>query len=205
MKHVNEAYTVLLKAEEDIQEVMRRALSEQCYGDVAQIAALAEDFKSLLQSEHVEGNQQNRPKSNQRNASSSRGRTHRKPVMHRTSHAKERYPKFERDGEKLIKIGWSKKEKKIYEHRAPKEAVICFHKQMTNKKDPNTTFTMDEILPVPDTNGGEVPSYQAYLALAWLRDCGVVRRKGRDGYIYSERSIDEESIKELWTALPERE
>ena len=205
MKHVKEAYTVLLKAEEDIQMVLRQALSEQCYGDVAQIAALAENFKSLLQSEHAEDNQRNRVQPNQRNASSRRGRTHRKPVIYRASRVKESYPKFERDGEKLVKIGWSKKEKKIYEHRAPKEAVICFHKQLTNKKDPNTTFTMDEILPVPDTNGGEVPSYQAYLALAWLRDCGLVRRKGRDGYIYTERSTDEESINKIWTALPERE
>ena len=45
------------------------------------------------------------------------------------------------------------------------------------------TFTMEDVLPLFDADSGrEVPSYQAYLVLAWLRSAGVVVQHGRQGY-----------------------
>ena len=41
---------------------------------------------------------------------------------------------------------------------------------------------MDELLPVLGDDGQEIPSYQAYLALSFLRERGIVTQVGRSGY-----------------------
>src|SRR4051794_31882715 len=56
--------------------------------------------------------------------------TSRQAVVSATSVTHERrakvgdtYPKFFRRGDELVKVGWSKKERKEYSHRAPRRAV----------------------------------------------------------------------------------
>lgn len=205
MQYAKEAHTILVRAEEGLQEVLQEALAKQCYGDIAQIAPLADSIASLLRSEHVAGAPGSRQQSNGRDK-----RPDRKPVQRSVSRRNspkpaDHYPRFERDGDKLVKVGWSKKNEEAYEHRAPKDAIMRFGEHLAEKFDAGAMFTMEELLPVPSANGGEVPSYQAYLALAWLRDRGAIRRKGRDGYTYSERAIDETGLEELWATLPDRE
>lgn len=205
MEYAKQAHTILVKAEEGLQEVLQEALAKQCYGDVAQIAPLADSIASLLRSERAAGGLGNHQQSNGRGQGPGRKRGQRSVSRRNSSKRADHYPRFERDGDKLVKVGWSKKNEEAYEHRAPKDAIMRFREHLTEKFDAGAMFTMEELLPVPTTNGGEVPSYQAYLALAWLRDRGAIRKKGRDGYTYSERAIDEAGLEELWAALPERE
>ena len=205
MEYAKQAHTILVRAEEGLQEVLQEALAKQCYGDVAQIAPLADSIASLLRSEHAAGVPGSRERSNGRGKGPGRKRVHRNVSRRSSSKPTDQYPRFERDGDKLVKVGWSKKNEEVYEHRAPKDAIMRFREHLAEKFDAGAMFTMEELLPVPSTNGGEVPSYQAYLALAWLRDRGAVRKKGRDGYTYSERAIDEAGLEELWATLPDRE
>ena len=111
------------------------------------------------------------------------------------------YPRYERSGDKLVKVGWSKKHKDQYEHRAPRAAVIAVARQLSGQVKANEVFEVPDILPVADPSGGEVPSYQVYLVLGWLRDAGAIEKKGRDGYVLRDGSIGGEGLDRLWGSL----
>lgn len=60
---------------------------------------------------------------------------------------------------------------------------------------------IEEMLPVTVKDSEEVPSYQVYLVLAWLRELGVLERVGNEGYRLGETNFD---TKSLWDQTPER-
>jgi len=118
--------------------------------------------------------------------------------------AKHGYPRFERDDDKLVKVGWSKKAREEYEHRAPRPAVLAFAEHVGTATAKGKTFVIDDLLPVHDAAGDELPSYQVYLALGWLRNAGAVEKKGRDGYVRVADPLDGSVFDTLWDQIPER-
>ena len=62
---------------------------------------------------------------------------------------------------------------------------------------------MDDVLPLAYAGGKEIPSYQAYLALAWLRSVEAISKDGREGYRADLPKLSEESMNQLWESLPE--
>lgn len=115
------------------------------------------------------------------------------------------YPKFFRQGERLVKVGWSKKAREEYEHRTPRQAVVAFAWHLTSRVQPGRVFAMDGLLPVPDpATGDEIPAYQAYVTLAWLREAKAIEKKGRDGYVLRVDSLADGGLDQLWDHLPER-
>jgi hypothetical protein len=93
------------------------------------------------------------------------------------------YPQFHRDDNHLIKIGWSKKEKRQYEHKAPKTVLDLLVASLLAVSRDGYRFTTEDVLPLRDAGEDtDVPSYQAYLCLAWLRSVGLVEQHGRQGY-----------------------
>ncbi|MFN9371247.1 MAG: hypothetical protein ACK6D3_05110 [Planctomycetaceae bacterium] len=114
--------------------------------------------------------------------------------------ARQAYPRFTRSRNELVKIGWSKKDKKEYVHRAPWGVVelLC---QRLNDWD-SKEFTSDDILPLVAVDGVEVPSYQVYLCLAWLRELGLITKEGRQGY-FVPRGVDVTvECAKVWKILP---
>ena len=111
------------------------------------------------------------------------------------------YPKFLRDGEYLVKVGWSKKYEE-YSQRARFDQVapIIEFLAATDGRQPVSPET---ILAVRDSEGEELPDYQAYLMLAWLRTEGLVERHGRDGYVVTDVDNLERRVSELRSALPD--
>jgi hypothetical protein len=114
------------------------------------------------------------------------------------------FPKFERDRDRLIKIGWSKKDKQVYEHRAPREAVSRVFADLMERSESSGQFRMEEVLPIKNADGADIPSYQVYLALAWLRDAGAIERRGNDGYVPRLSATKSASFNDLWEATPVR-
>lgn len=115
------------------------------------------------------------------------------------------YPKFCRRGDELVKIGWSKKNRKEYNHRAPRGAVDAAAAAVRQTGAKGKMFNGDALLPLKDpTTGAAVPDYQAYVALAWLKHLGVVEQHGRrSGYtLVSEKQI-ESTITAAWPELTE--
>jgi hypothetical protein len=117
--------------------------------------------------------------------------------------AKDDYPKFLRDGEELLKIGWSKREKKVYRHKAPKRIVSLVLKALQQAGQHGERFVMEQILPIRDPeHDADVPGYQAYLSLAWLRKEKLIVQHGRQGYSLRPEINLTDAIEECWKLLP---
>lgn len=112
------------------------------------------------------------------------------------------YPMFFRQADSLLKIGWSKKEKAEYEHKAPRRAIDALAAAIVRRARNGKIFTSEDLFPLKDANDEtETPGYQAYVALAWLKTARIVRQHGRRGY--SVRNTDEmlHSIEAAWNRL----
>jgi hypothetical protein len=200
-----DALTILQETELSLRELIERALSVQRYSEVADVARFAEAVSHLrrdsvgaaltTQSSILsEGKEASQSNSSVRSTKSSRSR----PTKGSG------FPRFERDGEKLVKIGWSKRDDRIYEHRAPRDVVFLVALSISAKVKPKAVFTMDQVLPVNDNDGNEVPSYQAYLGLAWLRSIGLIQKRGKEGYALTDGALDSAKLERLWNSIPER-
>jgi hypothetical protein len=115
------------------------------------------------------------------------------------------YPKFLREGESLVKIGWSKKEKATYEHKAPRRVLTALVGALEKTGRGGKRFSFEDLLPIADPDGGgEVPSYQAYLALAWMRTEALLTQHGRQGYSIPDGIDLSELINTRWEELTTR-
>lgn len=114
------------------------------------------------------------------------------------------YPKFLRRNDELVKIGWSKSDKTTYEHKAPRSVVALLVQALTKVGQGGRLFTMDDILPLKQPGGGEIPSYQAYLTLAWIRAESLITQHGRQGYSLMDGLDLESETERRWSGLPTR-
>jgi len=207
MKTIQEARSVLADAEKSLRDLMQRELQAQRYSDLPELAGMADGLAKLASrtmSAHTEptlemsAQSSNTPKVAQTSPSSRKSRPKRRA-------SKADYPRFERDDDKLVKVGWSKKHRKEYEHRAPRDAVEAFARYLCGSVHEGHVFVVEELLPVPDLNSeDDVPTYQIYLALKWLQDIGAVEKKGRDGYVLRNNGLSDGVIEEFWAELPKR-
>ena len=121
------------------------------------------------------------------------------------THAKSsKYPLFFRDDSRLFKVGWSKKNKDEYVHRVPKDVVLAFAEHLDRSVEAGALFEIESLFPVSTKSSKQVPSYQVYVVVAWLRDADVIDKKGRDGYVILEKSKLRGGFNALWETLPAR-
>ena len=211
MSDLEMALRVLSEAEEALSTLMREGLADQRYDDVAAVAEVTRLLTDLI------GSLEN-PAQEDRETGPSKGRTGREnPPREKTPGAGARppatknargaprrsYPQFAKDGDRLVKVGWSGKGRQEYEHRTHRRVLWVFARVVHDRPEPADCFTMEDVLPLVYAGGKEIPSYQAYLALAWLRSVGAIRKDGRDGYRADVFKLSDESLKSLWESLPE--
>jgi hypothetical protein len=109
------------------------------------------------------------------------------------------------DGRQLVKIGWSKAKKKEYEHRAPREVLDVLAESILAVSRTRKRFTVEDLVPLRHPQEGtEIPSYQTYLCVAWLRQEGLLRQHGRDGYTLARDSDLKVALTALLSKLPDR-
>jgi len=113
------------------------------------------------------------------------------------------YPRFARDGDDLVKVGWSKSRDDEYAQRAGRSQVEAVASWLANRGSTSAPIGIDDILAVRETDGSEIPSYQVYVALAWLRQLGLVERIGRKGYAVTDAHTLGDQLAKHWGALPE--
>lgn len=103
-----------------------------------------------------------------------------------------------------MKIAWSKKNRAEYEHRASRHALVrvveCVEQQGRHGK----IFRMEDVLPVVMPDGAEIPSYQAYLCVGWLKTEGLLEQHGRQGYTIPKDVAINRDMQRAWTELPAR-
>jgi hypothetical protein len=114
------------------------------------------------------------------------------------------YPQFVRDGNALVKIAWSKAEKSEYEHKTPKHVLSALTSRLERIGGNGKRFTMESVMPLVSEDGADIPSYQLYLCLAWLRQIGVVLQHGRQGYSLKSDEGLPSAVESRWKELPER-
>ena len=191
---------MLVEAEAALRKLMEEGIREHRYSEVAEIAALAEALTKLLmppgtpQEVHLVTPRSPPTAPLPRPSARTASREKDKPD----------YPRFERDGDKLVKIGWSRKHREQYEHRAPRDTVASFARHLARQVKVGQVFEVEELLPVVDSANGEIPAYQVYLTLAWLRAEGAVEKKGRDGHVLRDASIAAGGFDKLWEGVPIR-
>jgi hypothetical protein len=118
---------------------------------------------------------------------------------------KKDYPKFLRDGDSLVKVGWSKAEKAEYEHKSSKKALLALGQALAAIGTKGRRFTMDKVLPLNDpSDSSALPDYQCYLCLAWLRHSGLVIQHGRQGYSLPKNGDLPTAVERNWEQLPIR-
>jgi len=121
--------------------------------------------------------------------------TSRSQQPERKHHAKARkkrkaspYPKFFREGDTLLKLGWSRKSRSEYEHRASREAILAVAERVAEVASPNNTetagrFTVEDLGDVRMAEADEpISGCQVYLCIAWFRKTGLIVQHGRRGY-----------------------
>lgn len=194
------ARETVLEAETRVRKLMETALSQKRYSEVAQLAPIAE---SLLSISGVVTNskgaiEMNRTASPDDSNDQQAGATLPATAV-RTGHG---YPRFERQGDRLAKIAWSKKDRREYEHRAPADLIFRIAELFARNTKRGTPFLMDDLLPFKTRSGDEIPSYQTYLALAWFRSLGLIEARGKDGYALSVDDLRERAERE-WKELPD--
>jgi hypothetical protein len=126
-------------------------------------------------------------------------------VRLRGSSRGDQYPRFLREGDRLVKIAWSKRKHGPYEHKAPRAVIQALVNAVQRQIGEGKLFQAGTLLPLKDALHEEYPSYQSYLALSWLRDVGVISKKGRDGYVLKPNTAKTEQLERLWLELPGEE
>jgi hypothetical protein len=115
------------------------------------------------------------------------------------------FPQFYGDGDQLVKIGYSKSERRTYEHRSPRDVLDRLTELLIKIGDRGQQFTTEHILSRFQQQTPVVPSYQIYLCLAFLVRQGLVRRRGRSDYSTENEAGDfSAAVKAAWDKLSPR-
>lgn len=198
MDTIQEARKILIEAEASLRQLMEKALKQQRYADVREIASIAQALARVNDGQMVTA------------VSSSEGvgdaRSRRSLSPRQSSKSKGDYPRFAKDGDKLVKIGWSKRNGRSYEHRAPVSIVKDIVRQLAGRVKHGEVFVVENLIPVVDSaSGAEIPAYQVYMTLAWLREVGSIEKKGRDGYVLNGAGLAGDEFEALWAEVKARQ
>ena len=97
---------------------------------------------------------------------------------------KSQYPKFEIEHNNLVRIGWSKKGKKEYSHKASKNIYNLTVTAMEKlaKASAGPFMAEDIIAKLNETADQAIPAYQIYVVIGYLKDKECIQQIGREGY-----------------------
>lgn len=205
---------VVQRAEDELRSLVAEAAKEGDYATVVEIAAWASQLARLVAESGAPGTESTERHEGPSTAVPIRSRARRRKGLSRkrapsrptdaaavASSGGQKYPTFVREGSDLVKIAWSKTDRNEYEHRAPWRNVEAVASALARAGSGNSRFTMDDVIPVRlPASGDEVPSYQAYAVLAWLRHEDLVIQYGRRGYSVAVPDL-ESAVAERWVGM----
>ncbi len=115
------------------------------------------------------------------------------------------YPIFVREDDSLIKIAWSKSAKAEYEHKAPSRILSTLAGKLDRLGSKKRLISMDKVLPLKEDDGSDVPAYQAYICLGFLKQNGLIIQHGRQGYSAKAGLSLRDAAIRVWRQLGERQ
>jgi len=177
MKNLTEKIeAVLTKAENELQEVIVEAAKEGDYRGVDAGRAAAVEICNL-KARILKPSSKGELKSE-----SNVSRAKKKVATKR--HSRGKFPKYEIKNGTLVRIGWSKKEKREYTHKVPKRLFYETVEVMGRLAQGGTGPFMAEKI-IEQVNNAEsetIPSYQIYVVIGFLRKLNCIKQIGREGY-----------------------
>jgi hypothetical protein len=199
-----QAQAILRDAEVRLCELIPKALAERRDVEVGQLMELARLLADARCSPAERG-------PGERTGATATAAADRTPCPERKRKPKPRkkaspYPKFLREGNALLKLGWSRKSRAEYEHRAPREAVLAVTARVAQVASTTSRFTVED-LGEAHVGAGDAPisSCQVYLCIAWFRRAGLVVQHGRRGYSLPTAAAQfPAKVKAAWAELRER-
>lgn len=198
--YTDKAANAIDEALHKVRDVITVAAAAGAFCDVGILARAAtslQDIASALRSGKLDGE---RSRTNGREQAVVLNMLRSGPRQEESVGAKrDSYPQYFRDGGRLVKRAWSKKERQPYEHKAPQEVIEALLKSIRKARGDQKPFEAADIMPLNRDDGEEYPSYQSYLALGWLRHVGAIA-KGRQGYLLK-KDWPAERIAQSWDAL----
>lgn len=198
MSYTDIAIEALKTAEATLREVITQALAANAYRELSRVASAADRIAALT----AELDSGALPPANHQVSAPTQ--TAARSATNAGSR-RNAYPRFLRDGDRLLKVAWSKKERQPYEHRAPQAVIQVLLDTVRKRKGEGKLFQATDVMPLTNANGEEYPSYQSYLALSWLRHVGIVTKTGRDGYVVKKGAATQNVVDRLWMSLPTEE
>lgn len=197
MDSLTQAATVLRRAEADLRRLLSQAAASGDYGSVVQVTTWARSISDLLRQAPQE------PLTSTPHGASANPMQLQRP-QHATRPSTSTYPRFFRQGERLVRVAWSKRERKEYEHKLSVAALKALIASIATRGADGRVFSMDDLLPIRDPEGIEVPTYQAYAGLALLKHVGLVEQHGRQGYSTTRPTAIGSAVDAVLRNLPER-
>ena len=198
MDHLKRAADVLRHAESSLRELVSKAATGGDYQNVVKIASWAQTVSDLVKkapNATAPGTPQPTVPIPARPVAKANG-------MAKKASAGDTYPKFFRQGDQLVRIAWSKKEKKEYQHKAPKSTLTALARAMAEIGKDGRIFSTDDFLPISESDGTEVPAYQAYVGIALLKQTALIDQHGRQGYSIPRLGEFKDDVEAVWTKLP---
>jgi hypothetical protein len=192
---VDRASDLLRETEAKLRGLVSEAASSGDYTSVVQITAWARAVSELVNKNSAKNKTplQENGKGVKHNGRSARS-------SHRPHKA---YPQFYRQGEELIRLAWSRREKKEYRHKTPHWALRALIKAIAARGAEGRVFSTDEFLPIQDGAEGVVPNYQAYVGISLLKQTGLIDQHGRQGYSIPRPAQFVDGVEAVWKKLPE--
>ena len=80
--------------------------------------------------------------------------------------------------------------------------VLALVEKMHEVMEEDVLVTMELVCPLSTDDHAEIPSYQTYACLAWLRSIGVVKQHGRRGYTVAPREESIRQVEAAWVEMP---
>jgi hypothetical protein len=215
MNYLEKATAALVQAEEDLRSLVSQAAAANKWDEVASIAGLASRLRAVLEAcgvpiSIVPSEDETEKAPSYRTAREPASLTPSSATPERRGRPRgirgQRYPLFIRDAQSLIKIGHSKKGAKTeYEHRAPKSVLELLTATIMRVGAARARFALDDVIPLIDTEReAEVPTYQVYLCIAWMRKQELITQHGRQGYSIRRLSGFSDDVSKAWLVTPER-
>ncbi|MCO6043096.1 hypothetical protein NG895_04190 [Aeoliella sp. ICT_H6.2] len=203
MNRLQKARKSLDSAESSIRTLVADAANAGDYDEAVNLTNLAKTLANLAKSVTPNGGEEaaqlSPPETKKRATHEQEGSA--KPRSTKKSKRRS-YPRFIQSNGDLVKVGWSKSASKEYQHKAPREVLSAVSNALkVQRMDDGVLRPPQEFLPLSNVSGEQIPDYQSYLCIAWLREIGIVERHGRHGYSVPDPSNIEDRIANAWEQL----
>lgn len=188
----------LQKAETKLRDIVAKAAAEGDYEGVVQIASWAKAIRDLVETKTTtRANGTDIVATNGGVTAVVQAKNGRAPRKRQADD----YPRFFRKGDELLRVAWSRRARSEYQHKTSEAVLKSVTDTLSRLGRKGRIFSTDEVLPLRDPQGAEVPAYQVYVCIALLKMTGLIEQHGRQGYSISTPDEFTDAVDAIWRKL----